>query len=116
MYYVEKTIELSGSHCLKLDYESKCKNFHGHNWIITIYCKRKKLDKNGMVIDFGKIKKLIMDFDHKNLNEMFKFNTTAENLSRYFWELIPCCYKVEVQESNNNIAWFECDKEDMTND
>ncbi len=31
MYYVKKTIEVSASHQLKLSYESKCENFHGHN-------------------------------------------------------------------------------------
>lgn len=116
MYYVKKTIELSASHFLKLDYISKCENIHGHNWIITVYCKREKLNKNGMVVDFGLIKDLVMKFDHKFLNDMFDFNTTAENLARYFWEFIPCCYKVKVQESLNNIAWFEYEKEENTND
>ncbi|MBQ6659367.1 MAG: 6-carboxytetrahydropterin synthase, partial [Prevotella sp.] len=39
MYYVKKTMEISAAHQLQLDYESKCTNLHGHNWIITVYCK-----------------------------------------------------------------------------
>ena len=60
MYYVTKKIEISGAHCLELDYPSKCTNLHGHNWNITIYCKSKELDKNGMVVDFSKIKSKIV--------------------------------------------------------
>ena len=47
MYYVEKTLEISSCHQLYLDYESKCENLHGHNWIIKVYCKAKELDSNG---------------------------------------------------------------------
>ena len=39
MYYIEKTMEISACHSLKLSYESKCQNLHGHNWIFTVYCK-----------------------------------------------------------------------------
>ena len=39
MYYIEKTLEISACHRLTLSYESKCQNLHGHNWIITVYCK-----------------------------------------------------------------------------
>ncbi|MFC2713173.1 MAG: 6-pyruvoyl tetrahydropterin synthase family protein, partial [Segatella salivae] len=39
MYYIKKSFEISASHHLKLSYQSKCSNVHGHNWHITIYCK-----------------------------------------------------------------------------
>ena len=38
MYYVKKRMEIAGAHNLKLPYESKCQNVHGHNWIVTVYC------------------------------------------------------------------------------
>jgi len=31
-------MEIAGAHRLELDYESKCSNLHGHNWIVTVYC------------------------------------------------------------------------------
>jgi len=34
-------------------------------------------------------------------------NSTAENIARYLVYEIPHCYKVEVQESENNIATYE---------
>ena len=109
MYYVKKRLEVSASHFLNLDYESKCENLHGHNWNIEIYLKSEKLDKNGMVMDFTIIKKTVMDkMDHKNLNEVFDFNPTAENIATWIKnELGDKCYKVCVEESKNNLAIYE---------
>ena len=57
MYYVKKGLAVSASHRLKLNYESKCENLHGHNWNINIYLKSEELDENWMVMDFTIIKK-----------------------------------------------------------
>ena len=45
MYYVKKTMEISAAHRLTLDYESKCTQLHGHNWMVTVFCKAEELDK-----------------------------------------------------------------------
>jgi len=108
MYYLQKRLEISASHYLTLDYESKCQNLHGHNWIITVFCKSEKLDKNGMVTDFSKIKELINNkIDHKNLNEVFDFNPTAENMAYWVCKNVPNCYRVDIQESEGNVASYE---------
>lgn len=108
MYYVQKRLEISSAHQLWLDYNSKCEALHGHNWIIHVYCKSEELDHNGMVVDFTLIKKLVHDkLDHKNLNEVLDFNPTAENIARHLCDIIPYCYKVQVQESEGNIAVYE---------
>ena len=57
MYEVRKRIEISAAHKLSLDYDSKCANLHGHNWIIDVFLRSETLDKNGMVMDFTHIKK-----------------------------------------------------------
>jgi len=56
------------------DHGSKCRNLHGHRYKIVATCEGKILDQdgneeNGMVIDFGNVKKYMMDwldsvFDH----------------------------------------------------
>ena len=111
MYYVSKRMEIAGSHKLNLPYESKCSNMHGHNWIVTVHCKRDEVDPaTGMVIDFTVIKELIHNkMDHHYLNELFDFNPTAENMAKWICDHVPCCYKVEVQESEGNIAIYEKD-------
>ena len=111
MNYISKRMEIAGAHNLKLNYESKCQNLHGRNWVVTVYCKSKELDENGMIIDFKHIKNAIMDkLDHQYINDVVDFNPTAENMSRWICDQIPDCYKVSVQESEGNIAIYE--KED----
>ena len=110
MYTVIKRLEISAAHSLSLTYESKCSNLHGHNWIVTAYCRAKELDENGMVTDFSHIKQNIQgQLDHKNLNEVLPLNPTAENIARWICEQIPACYKVEVQESEGNMVIYEED-------
>ena len=107
MYYVSKRIEIAGCHRLNLSYESKCKNLHGHNWIITVFCKAKQLNTDGMVCDFKYIKEKIHGYlDHGNFNELLSFNPTAENIAKWITEQIPECYKAMVQESEGNIAIY----------
>lgn len=110
MYYVSKRLEIAGCHRLTLNYESKCSNLHGHNWIITVHCRAKELDANGMVADFTHIKRDISEYlDHGNFNELLPFNPTAENIARWICDRITNCYRVEVQESEGNIAAYEKD-------
>ena len=110
MYYVRKTIEVSGAHRLTLDYPSKCTQMHGHNWMITIYCKSRDLDKNGMVVDFAEIKRRISDrLDHQVVNDVIGCNPTAENMARWCQQQVPNCYRVDVQETTGNVATYELD-------
>lgn len=110
MYYVKKTFEVAGAHRLELDYPSKCTHLHGHNWKITIYCKAKELDKNGMVVDFADIKHRVADqLDHNVVNDVIGCNPTAENMARWCQQQVPNCYRVDVQETSGNTATYEID-------
>ena len=111
MYYVTKQIEVSGAHRLELDYASKCTQLHGHNCQITIYCKSRELDKNGMVVDFSKIKSCITDrLDHQVINDVIGCNPTAENIAHWCQRQVPNCYRVDVQETAGNTATYVIDE------
>ena len=74
MYTVIKRMEVSAAHSLKLSYQSKCENLHGHNWIITVFCRSKELNSDGMVVDFSHIKQAVKEkLDHRNINEVLPF-------------------------------------------
>lgn len=110
MYYVTKRLEISAAHRLELDYPSKCARLHGHNWIITVHCRARQLNANGMVTDFTDIKRLVADeLDHACLNDKLPFNPTAENIARHICSLVPNCWRVDVQESEGNTASYEID-------
>lgn len=112
---VSKRMEIAGCHYLSLPYPSKCENLHGHNWIVTVHCVSDKLNYSGMVVDFTLVKQKIHDYlDHGNINELLPgMNPTAENMAKWICDEVTdlCqvgyCYKVEVQESEGNIAVFE---------
>ena len=63
-----------------------------------------------MVTDFTHIKEQVQNrLDHRNLNEVLPFNPTAENIARWVCEHVENCYRVEVQESEGNLAVYEKD-------
>lgn len=115
MFRVSKRMEIAGAHRLDLPYPSKCSNLHGHNWIVTVYCESLALTSYGMVVDFKKIKNAISDkLDHQTINDVVApLNPTAENMAKWICDEVTKimetgrCYKVEVQESEGNIATYE---------
>jgi len=127
MYKIKKTFEIAIAHHLNLDYDSPCRRDHGHNLKIVVYLASRKLNKGSMVIDFTKVKGIVKDqLDHRNLNEIegigyevelpkkedeesrwIELNPTAERLAEWICNQFPECYRVDVQESDGNIATYE---------
>lgn len=88
---VTKEFTFDSCHCLK-EYEGKCKNMHGHTYILQISMKG-KVDYRGLVIDFNDIKAIVNEhiiekLDHVNLNDVLDFNTTAENMSVWIYDIL----------------------------
>lgn len=110
MYFIKKTFTISAAHQLTLPYESKCRSLHGHNWTVTVYCKAKELNNDGMVVDFSHIKHAVQDrLDHRFLNDVLPSNPTAENLARWICDQIEQCYRVDVTENDESLAIYEKD-------
>lgn len=73
--------KFSAAHHL-LDYDGNCANVHGHTWDIEVYLKVN--DTNEIELDFRCAKELI-DLalpDHQDLNKVYNFNPTCENIAR----------------------------------
>lgn len=85
--YTETVID--SSHQLR-GYDGKCANTHGHSWKISLWIRgdEVKKDKVGILFDFGNVKDIKEELDHKFLNDIppfDKINPTAENISKYIY-------------------------------
>lgn len=91
LYKIYLKEEISASHKLNLPYESKCRNLHGHNYMVEVWIDTEELNELGMVVDFSAVKKVIKEFDHRHLNDSVILNNpnpTAERLAEVIAERI----------------------------
>ena len=138
MYILKAEHSFDSAHFLA-NYEGKCGNIHGHRWRVIIQVKSESLIKggqfDGMVIDFGDLKKdvksMIDYYDHALIIEKetmrkqtltslkedgfriieVSFRPTAENFAKFFYEIMKGKgYDVKsttVYETPNNSATYE---------
>lgn len=89
---VSKEFTFDAAHHL-FQYDGKCKALHGHTYRLQIAVSG-MLDKRGMTIDFGDIKKIYKYYlepklDHRYLNESLPYmNTTAENMVYWIFKKV----------------------------
>ena len=116
MYKITKEFHFCASHTLNnLSAEHPCSRLHGHNYTVIVECSSAKLDDTGMVVDYRKldpVKRFIDEkFDHRHLNELVEFNTTAENLAKFFYDIfdktIPHLSAITVKETPKTTARYE---------
>ncbi len=86
---VEKTI--AAAHRL-FDYDGPCEALHGHNYRVQVTYAGTELDRFGMLVDFGDIKKVfhaVLDtLDHTYLNDLPAFrdlSPSAENIAAHIF-------------------------------
>lgn len=63
LYRVERSIEIDAAHRATFD-GSKCSNLHGHRYHVIVACVGPMIEEGpqqGMVMDFGILKKLMME-------------------------------------------------------
>ena len=73
MYRVTREIYFSYGHRL-LNYDGKCRYFHGHNGKVEVELEAETLDPRGMVFDFKDIKSVIKDWIDENLDHRMILN------------------------------------------
>jgi 6-pyruvoyltetrahydropterin/6-carboxytetrahydropterin synthase len=92
---IKKIFEFAAAHNL-VDYNGKCENLHGHNYKLEITLSG-EVQKDGMVIDFTLLKKIVKDkiiakLDHTYLNDFFS-QPTAENMTLWIWKELEAVFK-----------------------
>jgi len=91
MYTIQKDFHFSASHQLGgLPSDHQCARLHGHNYIVRVELSSGKLDLSGFILDYGDLRplKAYIDskMDHRHLNDVFDFQTSAENMARHLFE------------------------------
>ncbi|MFH1752617.1 MAG: 6-carboxytetrahydropterin synthase QueD [Candidatus Omnitrophota bacterium] len=116
MYEVVVKSDFSSAHKLR-EYKGKCENLHGHNWLVEAAVSSKTLNKNGLLVDFRilkeKLKDILEELDHTNLNELDDFkkkNPTSENIAKYIFDSLKeegvSPQRVSVWESDTSCATY----------
>lgn len=131
---VVKQIEWDMGHRV-MNHNSKCKNIHGHRYKLEIALEGNLVDEQGassegMVIDFGDVKKIAMEHVHdvldhgfmvwekdillKNFfekNKDFKsivvpFTSTAENLAKWIFDKLNDKFK-DIYKTGLRLKWIK---------
>ena len=140
---ITKSFRFEGAHALK-GYDGKCSHIHGHSYKLSITVEGEpvtdsKSPKNGMVIDFTDLKKIVEEniiskFDHalvlsrdsalvQEISTAYghtvitDFQPTSENLVSYFAAIIRdelpegvALFSVRLYETDTCYAeWFASD-------
>ena len=120
MFTLTKEFKFEASHQLP-NHDGKCQRLHGHSWVGRVVLKGSKLaedgPKQGMLIDFGDVSKVIKptvdDFlDHHHLNDTLNLkNPTSEEVARLLYQiwkpLLPMLYAVEINETCTSSCCYD---------
>lgn len=105
--------EFDSAHYL-VGYNGPCSRMHGHRWRVIVWVEGKEIDLDsiGMLWDFTNLKEITNKLDHQELNKIFGFNPTAENISIYILKGLSnrnphLKFKVKVYESPRSSCEVE---------
>lgn len=137
MYGLKVEVRFRAGHRLIFPYKGKCNNLHGEAYTAIIEFEDSNLDENGMIMDFGEVKKKIKlwideNWDHAYIHhthdiwgaslfeaglrtfDLGDMNPTAENMARVLYHIIKVVLllnnikKVSIVESfEDSIASYE---------
>ena len=114
MYIISKQFHFSASHILdSLPPEHQCARLHGHNYIIELVLAAEEVNAHGFVVDYLELKPfkeyIETNLDHRHLNDVLSFPTSAENLARhlYDWAKVNWSQIIAVRVSETPKTWAE---------
>jgi len=106
--------EFGAAHNLRR-YKGRCERLHGHNWKLDVCLTGRRLDRDGLLLDFVQakaiIKKVLDQYDHYYLNDrppFDKLNPTSENIARVIAELVQKALPRRVRVSR--VTAWESDR------
>jgi 6-pyruvoyltetrahydropterin/6-carboxytetrahydropterin synthase len=111
---LRKQFRFEAAHQLP-NHDGKCARLHGHSYRVELAVTGPIRDADGapdegMVIDFARLKEawepLHRQLDHRNLNDLLAFPTTAENIAWWLLEQLTAVgvNSVRVWETENASA------------
>lgn len=105
---ITKKFRFEAAHRLD-NYKGKCEQFHGHSYVLEVTFAGKP-QKDGMIIDFSEIKKIVENkviskLDHTDLNKIIKV-TTCENVAKWIWEELTEFNPYEVTLYETPDSWI----------
>jgi 6-pyruvoyltetrahydropterin/6-carboxytetrahydropterin synthase len=105
---ITKEFKFEMAHAL-LDHDGPCKNIHGHSYLLSVTLKGNPIEdtsnpKEGMVVDFSDLKKLVNDeivnpFDHAlmlNKRTSKEIYTSLKDQKLILVEFQPTCENIIV--------------------
>jgi len=88
MFELRVKVDFPAAHHLE-GYPGDCARPHGHNWVVEVFARSKRLDSLGLAMDFRDLKsatkELIARWDHQDLNTLEDFvgiNPSAEQIAK----------------------------------
>jgi len=113
MYILKLKTNFSAAHQQTNAYNNKCNaSIHGHDWKVLVEMKTETLENN-MVVDFEKIKEVINELDHKNLNEVLDFEPTTELIAKYIFSKLKDFLRND-NDTNIIVTVWESDNASVT--
>ena len=92
MFEITVYSHFAGAHCLR-HLQGRCEQLHGHNWKIEVSVVSNRLNREGIVLDFGilkeKLEEVLKTLDHTYLNDLPHFarrEPSSENIAKYIFD------------------------------
>ncbi len=106
MFELRVKVDFPAAHHL-IGYPGDCARPHGHNWVLEVFARSRRLDSIGMAMDFrtlkGAARELVAPWDHQDLNTLPDFatiNPSAEQIAKLSFERLST-------QVNNDVTWIE---------
>ena len=113
MFYLTKKFHFEAAHAL-VGYDGKCRNIHGHSYELQVTVKGMPVDepgnpKNGMVIDFHDLKRIVNEEVVERLDHSFIIGTNmpadfVESAKRNFDKIVCVNYQPTTENMLTDFA------------